>query len=514
MIRSFLTVSSGTLASRLLGFARDSVLAALLGAGAVADAFLAAFQLVNVARRLLTEGGLNAALVPAWLRVRDSGGTEAAAAFAGRVLGTIACLLIALTALLALAMPLVMSVLAPGFAGRETLQLATDNARLMLPYLAFAGPVTVMMALLNAQGRFALTAFSPLLFNIALIAVMAVLLVTRPDAAHAAQVIAATVGIAGLLQLSVLVLRRGEALAAPLRVSFDKEIRGFLGKAAPGMMASSAPQLLMVAGAIIASSSPSAVSWLYFANRLVELPLGIVGVAMGTVLIPELTRAVRNADRASVAHAESRGLELAVGLALPATLGLIVLSEPIVRLLFEHGAFTAADAKATARALMWLALALPAHVLVKALSPAFFAREDTMTPLVSALKGLVLAVAAAFLLSHWYGTEGIAAAIALGAWGMAFSLIRRGADTFGFSIDTEAKRRLPRIVLAALAMGTLLWLATRSLPAVGSGAHNLVQAVLLLAVISAGIAAYGLFLGLFGVTGWREAVNAIRQTKG
>ncbi|MEH2505218.1 putative peptidoglycan lipid II flippase [Bradyrhizobium sp. AZCC 1578] len=514
MIRPFLTVSSGTLASRLLGFVRDSVLAALLGAGPVADAFLAAFQLVNVARRLLTEGGLNAALVPAWLRVRESGGVAAAAAYAGRVLGTIMAALIAATALMALVMPLIITVLAPGFAGRETLQLATDNARLMLPYLAFAGPVTVMMALLNAQGRFALTAFSPLLFNIALIAVMAVLLAVQPDATRAAQIIAATVGIAGLLQLSVLVLRRGETIATPLRVSFDKEIRGFLGKAVPGMMASSAPQLLVVAGAIIASSSPSAVSWLYFANRLVELPLGIVGVAMGTVLIPELTRAVRAEDRAAVAHAESRGLELAVGLALPATLGLIVLAAPIVRLLFEHGAFTADDTKATARALMWLTLALPAHVLVKALSPAFFAREDTMTPLTAALKGVVLAIASAFLLSHWYGADGIAAAIAVGAWSMAFSLIRRGAKTFGFSIDREAKRRLPRIALAALAMGALLWLATRSLPSLTSGAHGLVQAILLLVVISAGIAIYGLLLRTFGVIGWRDTVNAVRQTKG
>ena len=513
MIRSFLTVSTGTLASRLLGFARDSVLAALLGAGAVADAFLAAFQLVNIVRRLLTEGGLNAALVPAWLRVRESGGAGAAAAFAGRVLGSIACLLIVATALLALAMPLVIAALAPGFVGHETLQLATDNARLMLPYLAFAGPVTVMTALLNAQGRFALTAFSPLLFNIALIAVMAVLLAAKLDAARAAQVIAATVGIAGLLQLSVLVLRRGEALAAPLRISFDKEIRGFLSKAAPGMMASSAPQLLMVAGAIIASSSPSAVSWLYFAGRLVELPLGIVGVAMGTVLIPELTRAVRGDDHASVAHAESRGLELAVGLALPATLGLIVLSEPIVRLLFEHGAFTADDTKATATALVWLTLALPAHVLVKALSPAFFAREDTMTPLVAALLGVVLAVAAAYLLGHWYGVSGIAAAIALGAWSMALRLIRRGAETFGFSIDADARRRLPRILISALAMGAVLWLLTRALPVLASGAHGLVQAVLLLAVIAAGIAVYGLFLRLLGVIGWREAVNAVKRRK-
>src|SRR4051812_32605084 len=253
MIRSFLTVSSGTLASRLLGFVRDSALAALLGAGAVADAFLAAFQLVNVIRRLLAEGGLNAALVPAWLRVRDSDGAVAAAAFAGRVLGTITSALIAATLLLALLMPFVITALAPGFAGRETLQLAVDDARLMLPYLAFAGPVTVMMALLNAQGRFAITAFSPLLFNIALITVMAVLLAWRQDAVDAAQILAATVGVAGLLQLSILALRRGDRIATPLRVSFDKELRGFLAKAAPGMIASSTPQLLMVAGAIVAS---------------------------------------------------------------------------------------------------------------------------------------------------------------------------------------------------------------------------------------------------------------------
>src|SRR5882724_60997 len=234
MIRSFLTVSTGTLASRLLGFVRDSMIAALLGAGPVADAFLAAFQLVNVIRRLLTEGGLNASLVPAWLRVRDTDGAVAAAAFAGRVLGTITAALFAGALLLALVMPFVIMVLAPGFSGRETLQLAVDDARLMLPYLAFAGPVTVMMALLNAQGRFALTAFSPLLFNIALIAVMIVLLATRPEAVRATQILAATVGVAGLLQLSMLALR-GTKLTSPLRVALDPEMRGFLGRAIPGM---------------------------------------------------------------------------------------------------------------------------------------------------------------------------------------------------------------------------------------------------------------------------------------
>jgi putative peptidoglycan lipid II flippase len=513
MIRSFLTVSTGTLASRLMGFARDAMIAALLGAGPVADAFLMAFQLVNVVRRLLTEGALNAALVPAWLRVHETEGADAAAAFAGRVLGTVSAALLVVAALLGLVMPLVVTALAPGFAGHETLQLAVNDARLMLPYLAFAGPVTVMMALLNAQSRFVLTAFSPLLFNIALIAVMIALLVWRQDAAFAALAIAATVGIAGLLQLLILVGRPGGGnTATPLRISFDAPMRGFLGKAIPGMIASSGPQWLVVAGAIIASSSPSAVSWLYFANRLIELPLGIVGVAMGTVLVPELTRALRSDDRIAAAHAESRGLELATGLALPAMLGLIVLSEPVVRMLFEHGLFTAADTVGTAHALMLLALALPAHVLVKALSPAFFARDDTFTPLMATLGGFVVAIVSGVVLGRVYGAGGIAASIALGAWVCALALVRGIAAGFGFSIDDACRRRLPRIGVAALAMGGLLWAATRFALAHSAGLHSLAQAAALLVLIAGGMAVYGLLLTLLGVTGWRAALDAVRQT--
>jgi putative peptidoglycan lipid II flippase len=284
----------------------------------------------------------------------------------------------------------------------------------------------------------------------------------------------------------------------------------FFGKAIPGMIASAGPQLLIVAGAIIASASPSAVSWLYFANRLIELPLGIVGVAMGTVLVPELTRALRGNDHASMAHAESRGLELAVGLALPATLGLIALSEPIVRMLFERGLFNAADTSGTAGAMIWLALGLPAHVLVKALSPAFFARDDTIAPLSATLKAIVVAVAAALVLGRLFGASGIAAAIALGAWSNALSLIRRGAASFGFSIDPEARRRLPRIVLAALVMGGLLWLAAHFALAQSANMHGAAQAAALLALIAGGIAVYGLLLGVLGVTGWRETLKAVR----
>jgi putative peptidoglycan lipid II flippase len=238
------------------------------------------------------------------------------------------------------------------------------------------------------------------------------------------------------------------------------------------------------------------------------LPLGIVGVAMGTVLIPELTRALRGGDKDIIAHAESRALELAIGLALPATLGLIALSGPIVRLLFEHGAFTAADTAATAQALVLLALGLPAQVLVKALSPAFFAREDTLAPLWATLKAVVVAIVCAILLGHFFGAAGIAAGVALGAWSNALSLIRQGGASFGFSIDQAARRRLPRIVAAALIMGGALRLATG---VIAAPTHGTGQALVLLLLIAGGITVYATLLALFAVTSWREAVNAIRQ---
>jgi putative peptidoglycan lipid II flippase len=498
----------GTLVSRLLGFARDAMVAALLGAGPVADAFLVAFQGISVLRRALTEGALNTALVPAYLRIRDNEAAVAAAAFAGRVLGSVSLAMAVAAMLIGLAMPLVITALAPGFAGHATLQLAVDSARLMLPYLAFAGPVAVMMGLLNAQRRFALAAFSPILFNLALIAVMSVLLNWRQDAADAALLIAAAVGFAGLLQVLMLTLRAdGEKLAAPLKVSFDAPMRGFFVKGMAGMVANSGPQLLIMAGAIIASSSPSAVSWLYFANRLIELPLGIVGTAMGTVLVPELTRAVDSDDKTALAQAESRALELAVGLALPAALGLIVLREPIVRTLFEHGAFSQADSAATAQALALLALGLPAHVLVKALSPAFFARGDTTTPLLAALKGFAVAIMLAIVLGRIAGAAGIAAAISLGAWSNAFALIRRGGATFGFSIDAGARRRVPRIVMAALAMGALLWLTTDFAWPSAASAHGLARAAILGILIIGGVAVYGLLLASSGVVGWAYAAR-------
>lgn len=510
MIRSFLTVSLGTLASRLLGFGRDAMMAALLGAGPVADAFLFAFQLINVSRRLLTEGALNAALIPAWLRIRTAEGAADAAAFAGQVLGTLSLVLVVAAALLGAAMPLVVAMLAPGFVGHQTLQLAVADIRLMLPYLAFAGPVAVLMGLQNAHGRFALTAFSPVLFNVALVAVMAGLLLGRYDALTAAQVMAGTVGAAGLLQLAILLFRRGDVSASPVRAALNPAMRDFLRKAIPGMVASAGPQLLVVGGAIVASGSPAAVSWLYFANRLIELPLGIVSSAMGAVLLPEQARAIGGADRGASIAAQSRGVELAFGLGLPAAIGLAVLSQPIVRLLFERGAFGPADTAATAMALVLLSLGLPAHMLMKALSPSFFAREDTRTPLLATLAGFAVAVGAALLIPAQFGVSGIAAAIALAAWVSAGILWARSAAASSLTLDRAARRRLPRIGMAALAMGALLWPARGWLPMAGS--HSLAQAAGLALLITGGLVIYAGLLVLTDVI--RPAdLKAIRRSR-
>jgi putative peptidoglycan lipid II flippase len=516
MIRHILTMSTGTLASRALGFLRDSLIAALLGAGPIADAFLVAFQFINVARRSFTEGALNAALVPGYLRVRESEGRAAAAAFAGRVLGSVSLIMIVIALALTLLMPWVMSVLAPGFVGRDTLQLAVDDARLMMPYFAFVGPAIVMMGVLNAEHRFVLTAFSPVLFNLTMIAVLAVLLIWRHDPLFSATVIAGAVGVAGCLQMLVLVQRRPwrDGAATPVRIAFDPQIRAFFRKGIPGMIANAGPQFLIVGGAIIASSSPAAVSWLYFANRLIELPLGMVGVAMGTVLIPELTRAIRAGDRAALVEAESRSFELAVGLVMPAMLGLMILSEPLIRVLFERGAFTAGDTAATARALSILALGLPAHVLVKVLAPAFFAREDTRTPLIATLTGIAVAVACGLALGHRFGAAGVAGCISIGAWSCAGILGLRAVTTFGFSIDAEAERRLPRIAICATIMGAMLFLAESFVAPVAAQAGFAAQLTILGGLVAAGVSFYGLLLDLLGVVSWGEAIGRLRNGRG
>jgi putative peptidoglycan lipid II flippase len=516
LARNVATVGSASLLSRILGFARDMAIAAVFGAGARADAFFVAFQFANLIRRLLAEGALNAAIVPLYLRARDDGGDAAARAFAGRLIGTFVVALCALGVVFALAMPAVMLLLAPGFAaGGERLGIATELARWMLPYMAFAGPVAVLMSVLNANHRFALAAYVTTAFNIVMLAALGIVFwLHSGNSALSGNIVAAAVAAAGLAQLALVgfAVWLGPERATPLSVSFGPEMRRFLALAVPGLIASGIPQITVIAGVMVASASASAVSWIYYANRLIELPLGIVGIAIGTVLVPAFTHAVRGGDKVELAHVESRGMELAMGLALPAAIALAVLAEPIVRVLFERGAFHAADTAATAAALSAFALGLPGHVLVKTFSPVFFAREDTGTPMRAALIGFVIAIAGSLVLMPMFGHVGIALATAASGWAGAVLLGMQIKRRFGFGIDAQARRRLPRIACAAVLMGLAVEGAQRTLaPWLESASSGAVRASALAVVIVIGLAVYVLLLALFRVTSPRELLRSVRR---
>jgi putative peptidoglycan lipid II flippase len=516
LARNVATVGSATLLSRVLGFARDMAIAAVFGAGIRADAFFVAFQLANLIRRMLAEGALNAAVVPLYLRARDQGGEPAAAAFAGRLIGTFAIALSIAVAVFAFAMPAIVLVLAPGFTvGGPRMLIAVEMARLMLPYLAFAGPLAVLMGVLNANGRFAVAAYATTAFNATMLAaLLAVFLMQSGDSQVSGRIVAVGVALAGVAQLALVIVAvwRGPARVTPFSVSLGSEVRRFLALAVPGLIASGIPQITVIAGVMVASASRSSVSWIYYANRLIELPLGIVGIAVGTVLVPAFTHAVRSRDKSELAHVESRGIELALGLAFPAAIALAALAEPIVRTLFERGAFSTADTVATAEALAAFALGLPGHVLVKTFSPVFFAREDTGTPMRAALIGFIVAIAGSLVLMPVLGHVGIALAVAFSGWFTAGLLGFLIARRIGFGIDSQARRRLPRIALSAAIMGlgveSAYWLLGHWL---GAGAPAAIRALALAGLIGLGLAIYVTLLWVMRVTSPRELLRTVSR---
>ncbi|HZQ13969.1 MAG TPA: murein biosynthesis integral membrane protein MurJ [Pseudolabrys sp.] len=514
LARNVATVGSATLISRLLGFARDIGIADLFGAGIRADGFFVAFQLANLIRRMLAEGALNAAVIPLYLRARDEGGERKAGAFAGRLIGTSVVVLTGTVAAGALAMPAIVLVLAPGFIwGGPRMVIAVELARLMLPYLALAGPFAVLMGVLNANHRFATAAFATAAFNAVMLAALATVFYLRGgDSDMSGRIVAAGVTAAGAAQLLLvgIAVWRAKERVTPLSVSFGRDTRRFLALAIPGLLASGIPQITVIAGVMVASASRSAVSWIYYANRLIELPLGIVGIAVGTVLVPAFAHAIRSGNKRELSHVESRGIELAIGLALPAAIALASLASPIVHVLFERGAFTAADSAATASALAAFALGLPGHVLVKTFSPVFFAREDTATPMKAALAGFAVAIAGSLALMPAFGHVGVAIAIALSGWASAALLGALVARRIGFSIDREARRRLPRIVLAAVAMGAAVEGAQRLLaPFLGAGVPSVLQMAVLAALIAFGLAVYVVLLQAMRVASPRQLLRSV-----
>lgn len=451
LLASFFTVSSWTLASRIMGFVRDIMIAAFFGAGPVAEAFQVAFALPNMFRRFFAEGAFNMAFVPMFSKKLESG--EDARQFAQNAMAGLASLLIALTLIAQLFMPWFVLAMASGFAGDERFDLSTDFARICFPYILFISLAALLSGVLNSMGRFAAAAAAPVVLNIILIAAMAVTWALDGNVALALAWGVPAAGIAQLALVWIAASRAGIRLL-PQLPRFTPEMRRLAMIAAPAALAGGVVQVNLLVGRQVASYFDGAIQWLAVADRLYQLPLGVVGIAIGVVLLPDLSRKLQSGDEDGGRYAFNRAAEFALALTLPAAVGLLVVPQAVVSVLFERGAFTAADAHNTAAALSIYAIGLPAFVLQKVFQPLYFAREDTKTPFYFAIVSMVLNAGLAIGLSAHFGYLAAAIGTTLSSVALAV-LLYFGTRRMGLaaSFDDRLKHAVPRMLIASVIMG-------------------------------------------------------------
>ena len=494
LVRSTAVVSAAAAGSRVLGFVRDVMLAALLGAGPAADAFVVAFRVPGLIRRVVGEGALNAGFVPVAQRLRQEEGPEAARLFAGQALAVATVWLVGITALLEVAAGLVVLALASGYArDPERFALATTYTQLMLPLLPATVLAALASALLNAQGRVLAAALAPVTVNVVLVAVLGALMLTALPPDQLGRAAALAVAGAGVVQLLALVpavraLPERPRLAWP---SLSPPVLRMLALGLPGLAVLSASQLAIVAATQAASTSPASVARLYYADRLFQLPLGFVASAAGVVLLPLLVRLAREGRTAEAHAAQNEALTIALLLSLPAAAGLWVLSGPIASILFERGAFGPDDARETGRAIAALALGLPAAALTRVLSQAWFARERLRWPLACALAGVVVAYGAAVALQPYFGVAGVASGVSIGAWIHALAV---GVGSFRAGLwqpDGRLLRRTAAGLAAAVVMAAcVVVLAGHFAGWLAPSAALAVRALSLGGLCAAGVVAY------------------------
>ena len=466
LTRSGGIVGAMTLLSRVLGFVRDQTLAVSFGAGAAMDVFLVAFKIPNFLRRLFGEGAFAQAFVPVFTEYRETRSRAALLELAANVSGTLTLVLLVVSTIGVAASPLIVMLFAPGFADEpERYTLAVEMLRLTFPYLLFVCLVAYAGAMLNTFGRFAVPSFTPVLLNVSLIAA-ALLLAPRFDV----PVVALAWGVlaAGVLQLALQLpfLARLGLLPRPRWGLAHAGVRRILKLMAPAVLGSSVAQINLLLDTVIASFLVAgSLSWLYYGDRLMEFPLGLLGVTLGTVILPRLARGHATAGESDFRATLDWALRLVVVLGLPAALALALFAEPLIATLFGYGEFTAYDARMTAWSLVAYAAGLPAFLAIKVLAPAFFARQDIRTPvrigivalLSNMLYNLLLVVPmvlAGFAAPH----TGLALATSLSAWQQAITLYRtlgaRGIYRAPPALATFARRTLP--ALGALALVLLL----------------------------------------------------------
>ncbi len=522
LVAGFVTVGFWTLLSRLFGFVRDILIAAFLGAGPVAEAFLIAFALPNMFRRFFAEGAFNMAFVPMFSKKVE--GDDDPLGFARDAFAGMLVLLSAVTLVGIVFMPALVLAMASGFAQDERFPLAVEYGRLAFPYILFISLAALLSGVLNATGRFMAAAAAPVLLNLIFItAMLAAAAMGRPlsdalgvsvDQALGLRVgntLALSVPIAGIAQFALVwsaAARAGFRLTLR-RPRLTPELKRLAVIAAPAALAGGVVQVNLLIGRQVASFFDGAVAWLSYADRLYQLPLGVVGIAIGVVLLPDLSRRLRAEDTDGGQHAFNRAGEVCLALTVPAAVALAVIPLPLVSVLFERGAFGAEDAYATALAVAVYGLGLPAFVLQKVLQPLYFAREDTKTPFYFALAALAVNLVIAVGLAPVIGFIAAALGTTVAGWAMTW-LLWRGSRPMGeaATLDGRFRARIWRIVAASAAMGAVL-VAAADLMAPWLAASTLRYAALG-ALVALGLASYvvaGRAMGAFTFGDIRSALR-------
>ncbi len=511
LLRSVATVGSFTLVSRVFGFIRDILTAAILGAGPVADAFFVAQRLPNLFRSLFAEGAFSAAFVPLVSGALAEGGKDRARGFAEEAFAVLFAVLLVFVVLGEIFMPAVMSVIAPGFTAEPgKFDLVVALGRITFPYLLFISLVALQGGLLNALDRFAAVAATPILLNLFLIAA---LLLTSRYGWTDGQVLAWALTAAGIAQFLWLA---GSCAGAGVNLRprwprMTPRVRQTLKLMGPGVLGAGVMQINLLISTALASLLPGgSVSFLYYADRLNQLPLGVVGIAVATAILPPLSRQVRGGDLAGAVTTQNRGVELALLLTLPAAIALAILAQPILATLFERGAFGPAEVAATAAALAAYAAGLPAFVLVKVLAPGFFARQDTATPVKIAAAAIAINLALTLLLMPYLAHVGVAIALSAAGWMQALTLLFLLARQGHFRLDQRARANLPRIAAASLGMGAALIALRLALAPAFAGPASL-RLGALAALVAAGLIVFGGLILALGVTRWRDLRNQLRR---
>ncbi|UAB89320.1 murein biosynthesis integral membrane protein MurJ [Ruegeria sp. SCSIO 43209] len=506
LISGFFTVGFWTLASRILGFLREILLTAYIGPGPVMDAFVAAFRLPNMFRRFFAEGAFNAAFVPMFSKRLEGG--EDAEGFAQDAFNLLAVAVLALVGLAMVFMPALVWITAEGFYGDERFDLAVDYGYVVFPYILFMSLAALFSGVLNATGRFAAAAAAPVLLNIF---ACSALISGAISGGEIIRWLIAVIPVAGIAQLA-LVWIATERAGIRIRLGRPKlspEMRRMVRIAVPAALAMGVTQVNLVVGQLVASKTEKAVSWLFAADRLYQLPLGVVGIAVGIVLLPDLSRRLRADDKDGARNAFSRAGEFTLLLTLPSTVAFMIIPGPLVSVLFQRGQFSAEDTAATALAVAIYGIGLPAFMLQKLLQPLFFAREDTKSPFRYAVVAMVVNAGLAFGLYPIVGWIAPAIAASTAGWAMV-ALLAIGARRMGDEarFDDRFKQRIWRVVAASAGMGVVLFTAI-NLFGWTFGVPGWRYLALIVLIVTAAVAYFllGHLLGAFRISEFRTALR-------